>query len=539
MLQYFIQTIAFQLFFLIIYDVFLKNETFFNWNRTYLLITAVLSLIIPFIKINSFKYIISQDYIVNLPEIFIGNAKQASITPVELNTVLIDKSVWAWHLFFYVGMGLAALLFAFKLINLLIMLYKNPKQKKGNLLIVNLLKSNTAFSFFNYIFLGEYLKKDERTSVLKHEMVHAKQKHTLDLLFFEALRILFWCNPLVYMYQKRMMSLHEYIADSYAVKNHNKKAYYQNLLAQVFETKNISFINPFFKQSLIKKRIIMLQKSKSKQVKLFKYVLLFPMVFGMLVYTSCLQADTAQKTNAVVEEKAGRETPLLERIKTVKKQIQVQGNLSDNEEKGLKLLFEVIKGEELNPNLIEDVRLYTMQETNSKLVKNISNVFKQIQIQGNVSDEEYRELKKLLVLTTDDGLNNPFFADIIKYVDIPFGVIDQAPIFPGCENMPANEQKKCMAANISKHVNSNFNVKLANSLDLTGKQRIKVAFKINNEGDVVDVRSRAPHEALVAEANRVIKTLPKFKPGKHKGKLVNVPYALPIIFEIEETKAKD
>jgi len=189
------------------------------------------------------------------------------------------------------------------------------------LFIVSLIKSNTAFSFFNYIFLGDTLKKEEREAVLKHEMVHVNQKHTLDLLFFEVLRILFWFNPLVYMYQNKIMSLHEFIADAQAVKNESKNQYYQSLLSQVFETKNMSFINPFFKQSLIKKRISMLQKSKSKQVNLFKYALLIPIVFGMLVYTSSLQPDNAKEGLPLVESGIKKETALTKKVKAVKSQI--------------------------------------------------------------------------------------------------------------------------------------------------------------------------------------------------------------------------
>ena len=79
MLYYIIQVIAFQLFFLIIYDLFLKKETFFNWNRVYLLATALLSLIIPFVKINDLKNVISQEYIISLPEIIIGATNQTAI----------------------------------------------------------------------------------------------------------------------------------------------------------------------------------------------------------------------------------------------------------------------------------------------------------------------------------------------------------------------------------------------------------------------------------------------------------------------------
>ncbi|WP_298551649.1 M56 family metallopeptidase [uncultured Algibacter sp.] len=540
MLHYIIQTIAFQLFFLIIYDVFLKKETFFNWNRTYLLVTAAFSLIIPFIKISSFKNIISQDYIINLPEIFIGGAKQPETNPIQLSPILLDnKSLLSWEIIFYLGIIIATLLFTFKLIKLLVLLYKNPKQREGNLLIVSLLKSSMAFSFFNYIFLGEYLKKEERATILKHEMVHVEQKHTLDLLFFEVLRILFWFNPLIYMYQDRIMSLHEFIADAQAVKSQSRNQYYQNLLTQVFESKNISFINPFFKKSLIKKRIIMLQKSKSKQVRLFKYALLIPMVFGMLVYTSSIEAKNDNDTSYNVKKEIEKETPLIEKIKAVKKQIGIQGNLNDNEEKGLELLSAIVKGENFDSDLVTEVSTYTSQKTDSELVKKICIVFEQIQVQGNINDEEEKELKKLLVLTSNNGFDDPFFADIIKYIDIPFGIIDQVPVFPGCEGLSSKEQRNCMSKNISIHVNRNFNTKIADSIKVKGRQRINVIFKINNEGDVVDIRSRAPHPDLETEAIRVIKTLPKFKPGEHKGKKVNVPYSLPIIFAIAEEKAKD
>ncbi len=539
MLHYIIQTIGFQLFFLVVFDLLLKKETFFNWNRTYLLTTSVLSLVLPFIKIERFKDVISKEYIINLPEVFIGQEPTITDGFSEQNTVITNQnSIWSWELVLYLGAGLALLFFIVKLVKIISLLLKNPKQKVGKLCIVDLKESTAAFSFLNFIFLGTNLKPEEKASVLKHETIHVKQKHTLDLLFFECLKIVFWFNPLIYIYQNRIMSLHEFIADDLASKHQNKNQYYQNLLARVFETNTISFINPFYKKSLIKKRIIMLQKTKSKQIKLLKYTLLFPMVFGMLIYTSSIEANNKEASYNIEKQTIG-ETPLTKKIKLVKKQIQKQGNVSDYEEKGLALLLSVVKGEKFSQELVDEVKNYTSQTGKSELSRRISDVFEQIQIQGNISDEEEKELKKLLVLTSDDGFENPFFTDIIKYVDIPFSVVDQVPLYPGCESLPVSEQKNCMAMNVSKHVNSNFNVKLANELKLSGRQRISVIFKINTEGNVVGVRSRAPHPELEKEAIRVIKTLPKFIPGEHKGKKVNVPYTLPIIFAIAEEKAKD
>ena len=96
-----------------------------------------------------------------------------------------------------------------------------------------------------------------------------------------------------------------------------------------------------------------------------------------------------------------------------------------------------------------------------------------------------------------------------------------------------------MARGISDFVNKNFNTKIAEENNLVGSQRINVIFKIDTEGNITEVRSRAHHPALEAEAIRVIKTLPKMIPGEQKGKKVNVPYSLPIVFQIADTKVND
>ncbi|UWX55414.1 hypothetical protein NYZ99_02365 [Maribacter litopenaei] len=159
-------------------------------------------------------------------------------------------------------------------------------------------KSHIAFSFFTSIFLGESINSKEIESIVKHELVHIRQRHTLDLLFFEGMRILSWFNPLVYMYQNRLTELHEYIADAQVPKQ-DRQSHCEMLLSQSFEVQNISFINPFYKSSLIKKRIVMLQKSKSKKIWQLKYLLLVPIVLGMLVYSSCeSESNSKEDTNS-------------------------------------------------------------------------------------------------------------------------------------------------------------------------------------------------------------------------------------------------
>ena len=118
--------------------------------------------------------------------------------------------------------------------------------------------------------------------------------------------------------------------------------------------------------------------------------------------------------------------------------------------------------------------------------------------------------------------------------DVPFSVIEDAPIFPGCEKFASKKKrKKCMSEKVQKHVNKKFNTELAGDLDLEGVQKIFVVFKIDRQGNITNVRSRAPHPRLAKEAERVIKSLPKMKPGKQRGKPVGVNYTLPIVFKVQ------
>lgn len=119
--------------------------------------------------------------------------------------------------------------------------------------------------------------------------------------------------------------------------------------------------------------------------------------------------------------------------------------------------------------------------------------------------------------------------------DVPFAIIENVPVYPGCEKKKTNEEKKdCLNKEMQKHVAREFDINLATDLGLTqGKQRIYVQFKITSKGNIEIVGARAPHVRLEKEAKRVVNLLPKMTPGKQRGRAVNVTYMLPITFQIE------
>lgn len=128
---------------------------------------------------------------------------------------------------------------------------------------------------------------------------------------------------------------------------------------------------------------------------------------------------------------------------------------------------------------------------------------------------------------------------VFEQTEIPDGDIEKVPVYPGCEGLLTNQEKKqCMSEEISRFIAEKFDTSIAGFLGLTGRQRILVIFKIDKTGQVIDVRSRAPYKELEAEAIRVISALPKMTPGMQYGKNVTVPYSLPIVFSVTSKPKK-
>jgi len=147
-----------------------------------------------------------------------------------------------------------------------------------------------------------------------------------------------------------------------------------------------------------------------------------------------------------------------------------------------------------------------------------------------------------LFIITDP--NTP--VDIDKIVDVKrietidpkdewfdISVLEEAPLFPGCKG--SNEERKaCFSEKINSYINKQFNSELASEMGLApGIQRIYTLFKIDKNGNVVNIEARSPHKRLRDEAIRVISLLPKMEPGKQQGKAVKVRYAVPIAFKVE------
>ncbi|MEX0274404.1 MAG: TonB family protein [Flavobacteriaceae bacterium] len=546
MLQYILEMVLFQLAFLLVYDLFLRKETFFQWNRVYLLGTFALSMVLPWVKIEALATTVPQELTIysivvwNLEAVTLGSGEEGSFLqgfPWPL-AVLILGSVFM------------AIWFAIKLYKVQRLRTLGKVHYLPNFVKVVVPNSRVAFSFFRQLFLGADIKKEDEPQIVAHELVHIKQWHTLDLLFFEMMRIVIWFNPAVYLYQHRIAELHEFIADSAAGKV-QKMNHYQVLLSQLFQSNGVSFINSFYKSSLIKKRIVMLTKKKSNQVLKFKYLLMLPLLFGILTYTSCGSESPNGEANVVTLKKEVKGHPFSE----VDQAPIFPGceNASDSRECFQQKMQRHIKKHFRYP-----------KEAQQQGIQGRVAVLFTIDSEGHITDvrmrgphallenEVDRIISKLPQMTAGKhggkNVNVSFSIPITFKLNegmegrasshddgplegtVPFAMIDAVPVFPGCEDV--NDKKECFQEKIQQHISKHFRYpKEAQEQGIQG--RVAVMFTINDQGNIVDLRMRGPHGLLENEVERIISKLPQMTPGRHKGKTVNVPFSIPVTFRLK------
>ncbi len=559
MIQYILECIVFQLVFLVIYDLFLKRETFFQWNRLYLIVTYVLSMVLPWVKIEAMKTTVSP-IVADYPE-FLWNINNANAVQIRAENTTFHMP-WQ-QIVVFSGMLVAALFLGYKLLQIFKLRKQGQVYYYKDFTQVIIANSAMAFSFFKSIFLGDKVLMKEHDSIVQHELVHIRQRHSYDLMFFELMRIVGWFNPLVYVYQNRISELHEFIADAQVAKS-NKKEQYQQLLSQVFQTQHISFINQFFKSSLIKKRIVMLTKEKSKQVFKLKYLLLVPLVFGMLAYTAIEPPVSSSMNNG--EYVSTEEIILVDNIEklTLKEEelifekLQVLQNRNNDWILYVKDNTNILKfskstnGSHITGPNNEKIYAKMIYESSLKDKTIFANLDAEIQAKKDLAPKvlEADNLNNTKVVIHE---NTPLKQDVDRLkqdvnevsIDIAavrqepevftFSNVDQVPIFPGCEN--EKDTKACFQKSIQRHISKNFNYpKEAQEKGIQG--RVAIIFTMNTSGEIVKVKTRGPDKLLEEEAKRIIARMPTVKPGQHKGEKVNVTFSIPITFKLNKSKKK-
>ncbi|MGA1775627.1 MAG: energy transducer TonB [Flavobacteriaceae bacterium] len=153
-----------------------------------------------------------------------------------------------------------------------------------------------------------------------------------------------------------------------------------------------------------------------------------------------------------------------------------------------------------------------------------------------VEDEE--EVEESIIESTETDNDEIIEVDDVSIeeddldVDVPFAVIEDVPIFPGCESVSKDKMRDCFQEKIDKHIKRNFRYpEVAMELGIQG--RVFVTFIIDKDGIITNILMRGPDKNLEKEAHRIISVLPKMTPGKQRGRAVRVPFSIPINFRLQ------
>ena len=287
-----------------VYHLFLRKETFFQWNRAYLLAIPLLSITIPFLSapfsIDMTPTVI--DEVAPLASVDIGNVSMISEQPITIKTSKpIDYTMIAVSIY-SIGAFISLLFFLYNVSSIKEIIRKGTTHFKDGIWITKTSQKLTAFSFFKNIVIDENLDPKKVDEILNHEIIHVKQFHSWDLMAYEVFKIIFWFHPICYIAQKELKQVHEYIVDDVLIKNQESITYQESLLKTVFGAEQFSLASSYFKKSLLKNRILMLQKKKSTTKALFKLAFLLPIVLGSLIFTACTQ-DVEELSNLDTPEK--------------------------------------------------------------------------------------------------------------------------------------------------------------------------------------------------------------------------------------------
>jgi len=276
-MEYLLKASAVIAIFYILYKLLLQRETFFQTNRGYLLVGLLTSILVPLIVIPIYI-----EYTPTKVETTLANMVSSSV--VSSNVANTSSEIpFDWLGLTYTIYILGVIFFLGKLCieftSLKFLLKKHKFTKSGPYTFIETEDDLPPFSFFHWVvFNPKKYTHDELQHILNHEKVHASEWHSIDIMLTQLACVLFWFNPFIWLYKKEIQQNLEFIADKKAQDFSNCEKSYQLILLKASVPGHQFLIANNFYNSQIKKRIIMLHKSKSKKVNAWKYSLTLPVL---------------------------------------------------------------------------------------------------------------------------------------------------------------------------------------------------------------------------------------------------------------------
>ncbi len=295
MLQYLFNATAIWLLSLVVFDLFLRRESFHNYNRAYLVLTFFAGLVMPLFTLNGYvaKVFLPADQPlrqVNVAKAELVNSVTPAATAINFEMILM--------FIYLVGLSVGLALLCKELYTLMRYYGSGKKYQEGEWMIIETGRAHSPFSLFRLLFVADksIYTKEEWNIISAHEYEHYRLLHFADLLFFQLAKCIFWFHPPVYVFTKRLQLVHEFQADDNALKSSSR---YGKFLLEQSMLATAPSISHSFNHSPIKNRIFMLTH-KSPKIRLTKLVLVLPLTLACIIFFTKSGYSFKERGNTVM-----------------------------------------------------------------------------------------------------------------------------------------------------------------------------------------------------------------------------------------------
>lgn len=443
--------------FYLVYQLALSKETFYKHSRWFLLSGLLISVALPFVTITKVEYyevkrVINNSIENNVPQM-VQISQEAAQEPILTNQEIL-----------FLVYGIICFGFLIKTVFDFFKLFKIIKvsnsEKKDKLVYINTNLVHTPFSFFNYIIFNEELINPvELQNIMKHEEAHSMQKHSFDTLLAQFFIILFWFNPIIWLYRKSIVQNLEFLADSYAISQVSDRTVYQKTMLKITtQSSNITIINTF-NQSSIKKRIIMLNTNQSNKKNALKYAIVIPVLVAFImlfqvkviakerISNSFKEIQQTQPEEKYVIQSSSSDSELKEYSKQFKQDYKIDLNFkgikrnSDKEITAINITLNDNKGKKANHKIDGDEAIEPIYINVSKGKNNSYSFALGVNEEEEDMDISISEIPDIKSISEIVALEVPEMPEA-PVLDVDFPEAPNAPDMPNAPEPPTNPNDK-------------------------------------------------------------------------------------------------
>ena len=458
-----------------IYFLILENEKMAVFNRFYLLFSIIFSFSLPFITI---EVLATSSNVIFQETVF---------RPEKSVIAIADEAINYYQIISWIVYGIGASFFLFRFVkninDITSRIKRNPIVEYNNSKLVLLDEKTLPHTFLNTIFINksDYENRNIEDELYTHELTHVTQKHTLDILFIEIIKCVFWFNPILIFYKKAIQLNHEFLADEKVVNSYNNIPVYQSLLLSKANEKQPYYLASNLNYLVTKKRLIMMSKKTPISIAILKKVALTPIIAG-LIFSMCVKSVAQEKENITKNKVAdSNQIEVISYFDNTTFKITNNEGVVVAEKKFNELTTEEKRRIPPPPPPMPPKPIYSKNEVKKY--------------------REQKSLEKVIEIKTSDEPQSETLEDIIK------------PSFPGGMGL------------FYKYVGNNFKI----PENFKGNGKIYLKFFIEKDGSITDIEIiRDLGFGLGDEAARILKESPKWIPGQVNGKPTRMIYSLPI-----------